>query len=137
MNAYLQPGDKIHITVPGDFASGTRGQRKLEEIVAAYRKLGIEVFQATPVIHSEQVTIVAVFREPKPLRPLPNLGKAPWQDPDKLGEPLRARWDARDRNHWSAWYGDVDPEPDPPAAPPEAMEPPQAHPGYQDHPRVP
>ena len=63
MTAYLQRGDKIHITVPGDWGSRAVGQRKLEDVKAAYEKLGIIVFLATPVIHSEQVEVVCVIRD--------------------------------------------------------------------------
>ena len=108
MTAYLQPGDKIHITVPSDFASAIRGLAKIEDIVAAYASLGIEVFQATPVIHSEQVTVVAVIRESErptrlggtdsliPLRyrlaeKLKLVDDLPWQDPAETTERPRGK----------------------------------------------
>lgn len=89
MTAYLQPGDKIHITVPGDWGSRAVGQRKLEKIVKAYEDLGINVFQATPVIHSEQVAVVCVIRDPVKTTP-----PAPPQIPliHDPGDKFRARW---------------------------------------------
>ena len=107
MTAYLQPGDKIHITVPSDLGSFTRGQAELEEmvaalekIVAAYASLGVKVFQATPVIHSGQVTVVAVVREgvgsrfPRRSAEKPKLVDVlPWQDPVETTEPPRKSHD--------------------------------------------
>ena len=84
MTAYLQPGDKIHITVPGDWGSRTVGQRKLEEIKATYEQMGIIVFLATPVIHSEQVQVVSVIREKTtPQLPTRYRGTPPWQEPGR------------------------------------------------------
>lgn len=88
MTAYLQPGDKIHITVPGDFGYATQ-QKRLGQIVAAYKKLGIEVFQATSVIHSEQVTVVSVVRPPRVAAPMSMPGKL---KPVETLPPLQARW---------------------------------------------
>lgn len=107
MTAYLQYGDKIHITVPGDFGSSKVGQQKLEAIVANYLAMGIEVFDATMVSHTEQVTVVSVIRAPNapkaPERPvhlksvpylkIPNdlraHWKIPWEDPGPQEIPLR------------------------------------------------
>lgn len=103
MTAFLQPGDKIHITFPSDFSSKTRGDKNLRQVVDAYKAMGVEVFLATFVNHNEQLRVVSVFRTPKeasaylgahklpPLEKLPILEEIP---------PLRARWSAHPDLVW-------------------------------------
>lgn len=111
MTAYLQPGDKIHITVPADWGSRNVSEAKVSEAIQAYEDLGVEVFLSTVVSHTEQARVVAVIREK--VKPTP---PAPPQIPliHEPGDKFRA--------HWS---------------PPPWQESPEPHPGYQDHPRVP
>lgn len=97
MTAYLQPGDKIHIAVGinsthsvADANQQTRDQLKTFE--QAYGAIGVGILTITGTPGLLAPVIVAVIREPKPLPPLPNHWKVPWQDPPEATERPRAHW---------------------------------------------
>jgi hypothetical protein len=73
MTAYLQPGDKIHLAVPGDFTSKARGERIAQELVKSYESRGIEVFALSMVMNTLHPMVISVIRSPKAV-PVP-----PWQ----------------------------------------------------------
>lgn len=82
MTVYLQPGDKIHLSVP---ATSDPGVRKM--IDQYYRNVGITVFMSTEVSGVPQaIEVVSVVREPKSMemsRP-PVRGPLPWQSADPI-----------------------------------------------------
>jgi len=80
MSAYLQPGDKIHLSVPSDFGSKSRGEKIAEELVKSYEALGIEVVICTMAMHTLHPEVVSVIRSPKAV-PVP-----PWQQDPLLDE---------------------------------------------------
>ena len=97
MTAYLQPGDKIHIAVGinstnsvADANQQTRDQLKTFE--QAYGAIGVGILTITGTPGLLAPVIVAVIREPKPLPPLPNHWKVPWQDPSEAMEPPPEKW---------------------------------------------
>lgn len=81
MTAYLQPGDKIHLSVP------VMGHGQLEAIKGYYRGQGVEIFMSTEVSGVPQaIEVVSVVREPKSMEmsrpPVP--GPLPWQSADPV-----------------------------------------------------
>lgn len=95
MTAYLQPGDKIHIAFPLSANIGETlpeaSRRMHAELVAMYAQMNIELIGSTGNTTLSHPVIVAVIRESKPLPPLPNHWKVPWQDPPEATERPRAK----------------------------------------------
>lgn len=95
MTAYLQPGDKIHIAFPLSANVGETlpeaSRRMHAELVAMYAQMNIELIGSSGNTTLNHPVIVAVIRESKPLPPLPNHWKVPWQDPPEATERPRAK----------------------------------------------
>jgi hypothetical protein len=69
VTAYLYPGDRIHITVPKDWgANKASSDTRMNEAIAAYGEMGIEVFMVTEVFYATGPEVVCVIR-PKPIIP--------------------------------------------------------------------
>lgn len=58
MTAYLQPGDKIHISIPNSMTT----DRVSREIVDKYREMGVSVFMVTQLDPDAEVEVVSVIR---------------------------------------------------------------------------
>lgn len=94
MTAYLQPGDKIHIAVGINSTysmelANRQVAEQLKTFEEAYGSVGVTVLTITGTPGLLHPVIVAVIRDPKPLPPLPNHWKVPWQDSPEATEPLR------------------------------------------------
>lgn len=71
MTAYLQPGDKIHLSVPLEWS-----QELIRQVIKEYRVRNITVFLSTSPAQTCQV--VSVIRDKT--RPHESGHPAPWQD---------------------------------------------------------
>lgn len=95
MTAHLQPGDKIHIMIPGSNSKALE-EANILRTRSEYAALGIEIFLITSGSPQQQVEIVSIVREVKPPAIPPALSPThqpvdklrahwnpPWQDPDQ------------------------------------------------------
>lgn len=113
MTAYLQPGDKIIVQAPCSVSGSPTDEQTATFITDEYAKLGIHVSAVFLVGPDGNTAVVSVVRAPQ--APAPAL-------------PKRYRWSGppEGHEHLPPWLEES-----------EATEPFQAHPGYQDHPKVP
>lgn len=69
MTAYLQPGDKIHLSIPASVLG--KDEERAEALRAEYAQHGVEVILVTDAKPASPVGVVSVIRsEPAP-RPVP------------------------------------------------------------------
>lgn len=89
MTAYLQPGDRIHLSVPMSPAEEDKpgiSETLAKAIIEEYNKLGVAVYLVTHVHPDREIQVVSVIREPKP----PVIPRIPLMH--QPGEKLRAHW---------------------------------------------
>lgn len=86
MTAYLQPGDKIHVSMPGS-VTGTHDRGWAQDIRDMYAEQGIEVVSVTVVAPNQQMEIISVIRprvgRPRSMEKLKLVdleSDLPWQD---------------------------------------------------------
>jgi hypothetical protein len=95
MTAYLQPGDKVHLSVPSSANGDQASESCAREIMDEYKNVGIHVFLVTQINDDRDVSVVSVIREsvgarfPRSAEKLKLVDDLPWQDPAETTEPPR------------------------------------------------
>jgi hypothetical protein len=68
MTAYLQPGDKIHLSIPGS-VTGEWDQDRANALRNEYELNGVDTFLVTSAEPGSPVEVVSVIRRSTPMIP--------------------------------------------------------------------
>jgi hypothetical protein len=81
MTAYLQPGDKIHLNVPG--YTDTQNMDRINAVRGYYQELGIEIFLITEINGVQStIEVVSAIRAEKARAPVDHAPANPAAWPD-------------------------------------------------------